>query len=212
MKIRGVLAATLLLCMAATLAPYAYAQDSPAPQSPPADPPGAVHVVLQTTLGNIRLVLDAGRAPVTTANFLRYVDAGRFNGISFYRALPVGDGGEFGLVQAGLRGGKDKLFDPIAHESPAATGISHKDGTISMARLDPGTATADFFIVVGDLTSLDGDPKDNDPGYAAFGHVVDGMNIVRQILAQPRDPTAGEEGMKGQMLAKPVQIVIARRE
>lgn len=175
--------------------------DTPAPP---------VHVVLQTTLGNIRLALDAQRAPVTTANFLRYVDAGRFNGVAFYRALKMSE--EFGLAQAGMRGEKANEFEPIAHESPAVTGISHTDGAISMARLEPGTATSDFFIVVGDLVSLDGDAAQNDPGYAAFGHVVDGMNVVRQILEQPRDPEAGGEGMKGQMLAEPVMIVVARRE
>jgi peptidyl-prolyl cis-trans isomerase A (cyclophilin A) len=179
-----------------------------AAETPPGQ--GRVHVVLQTTLGNIRLGLDAQRAPVTTANFLRYVDEGRFNGIAFYRALKMGD--EFGLAQAGLRGHQDKLFEPIAHESPADTGLSHTDGAISMARLDPGTATSDFFIVVGDLVSLDGNPAQDDPGYAVFGHVVDGMGVVRQILEQPRDPEAGQEGMKGQMLAEPVLIVVARRE
>ena len=194
------------------VAPVAWASEADeAPVEGHAAPEGAVFVGLQTTLGNIRLALDERRAPVTTANFLRYVDDGRFNGVDFYRALKVGDG--FGLVQAGMRGHKDREFEPIAHESPATTGISHTDGTVSMARLDPGTATSDFFIVVGDLVSLDGDPAQGDAGYAAFGRVVDGMGVVRQILEQPRDPEAGGEGgMKGQMLAEPVKVVVARRE
>lgn len=176
----------------------------------PAAEEAPVHVVLQTTLGNIRLALDAQRAPVTTANFLRYVDDKRFDGVDFYRALRVGEG--FGLVQAGMRGEKAREFEPIAHEAPAATGISHTDGAVSMSRFDPGTATSDFFIVIGDLVTLDGDPAQSDPGYAAFGHVVDGMSVVHQILEQPRDPEAGGEGMKGQILAQPVKIVVARRE
>ena len=157
-----------------------------------------VSVLFETALGNIRVELAQDRAPVTTGNFLRYVDAKRFDGIAFYRAVAIGDEGKFGLVQAGLRDSADKLFAPIAHESPAVTGLTHLDGTISMARFDPGTATADFFFVVGDLTSLDGKPADNDPGYAAFGRVAEGMEVVRQILTLPRDPEAGvESGMKG---------------
>lgn len=202
----SLLAAAGLFCIAAQ------AQGAPVEEATPAEGAAPVHVVLMTTLGNIRLALDAQRAPLSTANFLRYVDAKRFDGINFYRALEVGGEGEFGLVQAGLRGDASRQFEPVAHESPAQTGISHKDGTISMARLDPGTATSDFFIVIGDLVTLDGNPAQDDPGYAAFGQVIDGMNIVRQILMQPRDPDAGDEGMKGQMLAQPVQIVLARRE
>ena len=79
-----------------------------------------------------------------------------------------------------------------------------------MARLDPGSATADFFIVIGDLPALDGQPG-GDPGYAVFGRVLEGMDVVHKILGQPRDPNAGGEDMKGQMLATPVAIVTARR-
>ena len=181
------------------------ASTTPAPSVP-------VSVIFETTLGNIRVELAHDRAPVTTNNFLRYVDAKRFDGIAFYRAVAIGDEGKFGLVQAGLRDSAEKLYPPIAHESPAITGLTHLDGTISMARFDPGTATADFFFVVGDLTSLDGKPSDNDPGYAAFGRVAEGMDIVRQILVLPRDPEAGvESGMKGQMLASPVKVLSIRR-
>lgn len=204
---RQFLMAALLLVPAS----WALAQEVP-PAGDAVPDAQDVHVVLMTTQGNIHLALDAVRAPLTAANFLRYVDAGRFNGATFYRTLPIGDDGEYGLVQGGIRGDRERLFEPVAHESPAQTGLSHVDGTLSMARLDPGTATADFFIVVGNLVSLDGDPAKDDPGYAAFGRVTDGMDIVRRILVLPRDPQAGEEGMKGQMLAEPVQIVIARRE
>jgi peptidyl-prolyl cis-trans isomerase A (cyclophilin A) len=169
-------------------------------------------VVLLTTLGNITLALDEQRAPVTTANFLRYVEEKRFDGITFYRALPIGDEGRYGLVQGGAKGNPKRVLKPIAHESPAQTGLSHVDGAISMARMAPGSATGDFFIVLGGLISLDGNAESGDPGYAVFGRVSEGMEVVKQILAQPRDPAAGaESGMQGQMLAKPVQIVQARR-
>jgi len=199
-----------LIVWVALFAGPALAQEAtPAPAPAPSVP---VSVIFQTLLGNFRVELAQDRAPVTVGNFLRYVDAKRFDGISFYRAVAIGDEGKFGLVQAGLRDSADKLYPPIAHEAPAVTGLTHLDGTISMARFDPGTATADFFFVVGDLVSLDGNPADKDPGYAAFGRVAEGMEVVRQILNLPRDPEAGaESGMKGQMLAEPVKVLTVRR-
>lgn len=202
---QNIVAASLWL-----LATVAAAQDAQVAAAPGAG--GEVGVVLFTTQGNIHLAVDTRRAPVTAANFLRYVDAGRFDGITFYRAIAIGDEAEYGLVQGGLRSHPSQLYEPIAHESTAQTGLSHVDGALSMAHLEPGSATADFFIVVGNLVSLDGDPAKDDPGYAVFGRVTDGMAIVRRILVMPRDPEAGDEGMKGQMLAEPVQIVMARRE
>jgi peptidyl-prolyl cis-trans isomerase A (cyclophilin A) len=89
--------------------------------------------------------------------------------------------------------------------------LSHVNGAISMARADPGTATADFFIVIGDLVGLDAQPNGGDQGYAVFGHVVDGMDVVHVIFGQPRSETAGEGVMHGQMLAAPVKILTARR-
>jgi peptidyl-prolyl cis-trans isomerase A (cyclophilin A) len=171
----------------------------------------AVNVALHTTHGDIHLALDPEHAPVTVKNFLRYVDAKRFDGADFYRAVKIDEEGKYGLVQGGLKGNPKRVFKPIAHESPRVTGLSHLDGAISMARLDPGTATADFFFVVGDLTALDGQPEGSDVGYAVFGHVTDGMDVVRDILAQPRSLDAGEGAMKGQMLASPVKILSARR-
>lgn len=189
---------------------------SAAPAEPVAAPvaapvPAVVAVVLQTSLGDIRLAVEIERAPVTAANFLRYVDAKRFDGIGGYRAMKLDADGKYGLVQAGLRGDRKRVFKPIAHESPATTGLSHVDGAISMARLAPGSATADFFIVIGDLVSLDGKPDSDDPGYAVFGRVTEGMDVVRQMLDLPRDPNAGDAVMKGQMLAQPVRILTVRR-
>ena len=208
------------LCVFATGG--ASGQDAAAPATAAAEPagqagapapavPATVGVVLHTTLGDIVLALEKERAPITTGNFLRYVDQKRLDGSEFYRAMKVGDEGLYGLIQGGLQGNPKRVFKPIAHEPTRVTGLSHVDGAISMARAEPGTATADFFIVVGDLVSLDAQPDGGDPGYAVFGHVVSGMDVVRAILEQPRSPDAGQGVMKGQMIANPVKIISARR-
>jgi peptidyl-prolyl cis-trans isomerase A (cyclophilin A) len=170
-----------------------------------------VKVVLNTSQGEIVLALETERAPITAGNFLRYVDQKRLDGSEFYRAVALGDDGQYGLIQGGLRGNPKRVLKPIAHEPTTVTGLSHLNGAISMARADPGTATADFFIVIGDLVSWDAQPNGGDPGYAVFGHVVEGMDVVHAILGLPVSPTAGEGAMKGQMLASPVKILTARR-
>jgi peptidyl-prolyl cis-trans isomerase A (cyclophilin A) len=186
--------------------------DSSASQSGAGTPvPANVKVVLKTSLGDIVLAVETERAPITAANFLRYVDQRRLDGSEFYRSMAVGDDGQHGLIQGGLRGNPKRVLKPIAHESTAVTGLSHVNGAISMARADPGTATADFFVVIGDLVSLDAQPNGGDPGYAVFGHVVDGMDVIHVIFSQPRSSTAGQGVMKGQMLAIPVKILTARR-
>ena len=104
------------------------------------------------------------------------------------------------------------MLPPIKHESTLKTGLKHTDGVISMGRHALGTAQADWFICVGDMGYLDADPKDpSNPGFAAFGKVVDGMPVVQAILGQPTDPNKGEGAMKGEMLVKPVKIVSIRR-
>ena len=199
-----------------TVASLASAQTSLSPVAPIA-PAATVSVLLQTSLGPILLLIEKQRAPITAANFLRYVDQKRLDGCGFYRAMTFGDAGALGLVQAGLRGNPKKSFKAIAHEPTTVTGLSHIDGALSMARAAPGTATSDFFIVLGDLTSLDAKAADagnavgGDPGYAVFGRVVEGMEVVRAITQQPRSETAQVEAMKGQMLAAPVKILTARR-
>ena len=179
--------------------------------SPPVPEPATVQVSIVTSAGPIVIALEKDRAPVTTANFLRYVDAKRFDGVSFYRAMKLGPG--FGLIQGGLRNDPKRLFPPVAHEPTTATGLTHGDGTISMARDVPGSATADFFITVGALTSLDADPKQSgdNAGFAAFGRVVEGMEVVRGILDAPTSATEGDGVMKGQMLAPTIRIISARR-
>ena len=183
---------------------------------PPAPLPDLVKIVLTTELGPIELELDAKRAPIATRNFVRYVDQRRFDGITFYRAmkLPWGEQPN-GLIQAGTRGEPKRDLPPIAHETSDQTGILHKAGAISMARWAPGSAKGDFSILLADMPSLDADPKSTDPearaGYTAFGRVSGGMEVVRQIFDAPISPTLGEGAMKGQMIAKPVKVLTARR-
>lgn len=169
------------------------------------------HVRLQTSEGTILLALEWDRAPKTTANFLRYVDEKRFDGTSFYRAMKVSPA--LGLIQAGARNDPKRILPPVVHEPTTRTGLSHVDGTISMARYAPGSATGDFFIVIGAMPSLDANPAGvgDNQGFAAFGHVVGGMEVVHRILDAPTAPDKGEGPMKGQMLAAPVQIIAARR-
>lgn len=206
--------------MLCRLAPIAFLFATPlAAQVPPSVPLVApalasrdvVRVALDTSAGRIVLELDKGRAPVTTANFLRYLDAKRLDGIFFYRAMKLWEG--TGLVQAGVRDGA-KLYPPIAHEPTAKTGIKHEDGTISMARAAAGSARGDFFITIGRIEGFDaGSGQDGDDlGYAAFGRVVEGMDVVKRLLLAPVSPTAGaKDGMQGQMLVTPVKILKAAR-
>ncbi|WP_313433831.1 peptidylprolyl isomerase [Novosphingobium sp.] len=219
------LAAPLVLAFSAAVP--ALAQDSPpassatAPPAPASPAPAVatspvehVYVALTTSAGVIVLDLDKTHAPLTVANFLKYVDGKRFDGANFYRAMHLDWGDQpNGLLQGGLQG--VNVLPPVAHEPTSATGISHKAGTISMARFAPGSATADFTIMLGDIPSLDAKPDSDNPdlkaGFAAFGHVVSGMDVVRKIWDEPRSPTKGDGVMKGQMLDPMVKIVSARR-
>jgi peptidyl-prolyl cis-trans isomerase A (cyclophilin A) len=197
----------LALLAAALLAAPAFAQEAP-PTPTPA--PRTVNVLLRTSEGDITVALEVERAPITAGNFLHYVDTHRLDGTEFYRAMRIGEGG---LVQGGVRD-SSKLFPPIAHEPTSQTGLSHTDGAISLARTAPGTATADFFIIVGDrMTGLDAGPNSGGDhlGFAAFGHVTAGMDVVRRILAAPTSPTEGEGVMRGQMLSPRITIITARR-
>jgi peptidyl-prolyl cis-trans isomerase A (cyclophilin A) len=182
------------------------------PAAPPSPAPEVVKVVMHTAQGDIHLAIEKGRAPITAGNFLRYVDQKRFDNITFYRAMKVDEVGKYGLVQGGLRGDPKRVYPAIAHEPAAVTGLSHVNGAISMAQAKPGTATADFFIIIGDLVSLDGKNTPEDPGYAVFGRVTEGMDVVNAMMALPKSPTAGEGVMKGQMLSEPVKVLTTRRE
>ena len=167
--------------------------------------PGFVRVRLETTMGPIVLALDAKRAPATTANFMKYVDDGRFDGISFYRAARQKQAPQFGFIQSGIRTDARRFLDMIPHESTKQTGIKHLDMTISMARRgEPGSANGNWFISVGAMPWMDWKP--DSAGYAAFGRVVAGQAVVKRILAQP---TGG--GMNGTLLMKPVYVKRAVR-
>ena len=173
-------------------------------------------VVMETELGEIVIALETERAPITAGNFLRYVDEKRLDGTVFYRAMRLDwDPQPNGLVQGGTQYDPDRILPPIAHEPTSETGIRHVAGTISMARYEPGSATGDFSILLLPQPSLDADPVSEDAdrraGFAAFGHVVRGMEVVRAIFDAPVDPEKGEGWMKGQMLADPVAIVSVRR-
>ena len=198
------------------LATTAVAQEESAPPTAPAEESETVLVVLETTMGDITAAIETERAPITAANFLRYVDEGRFDGTVFYRAMPLEWGEQpNGLIQAGTQHDPKRVLPPIAHEPTSETGVTHVRGALSMARNAPGTATGDFSIMLQEQPGMDADPTSDDPelraGYAAFGHVVDGMDVVEAIHAAPTDPDKGEGWLKGQMLADPVEIVEARR-
>jgi peptidyl-prolyl cis-trans isomerase A (cyclophilin A) len=173
-------------------------------------------VKLDTSLGAIIIEVDVRRAPLSAGEFLRYVDLGLYDGGAFYRVVradtdtaPV----RIDVVQGGLTA-LDRALPPIAHESTARTGIHHKDGTISLARREVGTASgAKFFICLGNQPALDfgGNRNADGQGFAAFGRVIKGMNIVRKIYGLPVDPNSGTGPGKGQTLADPVVIQAATR-
>jgi peptidyl-prolyl cis-trans isomerase A (cyclophilin A) len=169
-------------------------------------------VALETGQGVIVLELEDQKAPITTANFLRYVDTRKYNGGSFYRASRTVGAPTSGSIQAGPFASA-RHFPPIAHESTAKTGLRHKAGTISLTRNEPGSATSDFFICASDQPYLDAHPGQagDNQGFAAFGHVVQGMDVVRKILAMHTAKDAPMPAMKGQMLDPPVPIVSAKR-
>ena len=180
-----------------------------APASPPeASVPAAelVPVAIETSLGRIVVALDKTHAPISTANFLHYVDTHRFDGESFYRAMKT-EGSS--LIQGGVHSNALKLFPPIKHEPTSQTGLHNVAGSISFANAGPGTARADFFILASDVPAFDSSA--DDPGYAVFGHVVEGMDVVRKILDSPVSPTKGEGALKGQMLDPPVKIIKVAR-
>jgi peptidyl-prolyl cis-trans isomerase A (cyclophilin A) len=183
---------------------------APAPPTQAAAPQeDLVPVAIDTSLGRIVVALDRRRAPITTANFLRYVDAHRLDGETFYRAMHSAGGG---LIQGGVRSDVRKLFPPVADEPTSKTGLKNVAGAISMARGEPNSVRADFFILVSDMPGLDAGANPADPdGYPVFGHVTEGMDVVKKIFEAPISPTMGEGVMKGQMLDPPVKIIKAAR-
>lgn len=206
------------------LATPVLAQTSPAPAPQPAPTPAVAptpvaalpRVKIDTTVGSFTVEVETAKAPVTAANFLHYVDQKKLDGITFYRTCKVAD--KFGFVQFGTNGDPKRTLPPIKHEPTTITGLKHLNGTLSTARLAPGSARGDFTISVGDQPSFDADPTRPEDatktnlGYAAFGSVVDGMDVVLKIFDAPIDPNATVRGsFKGEVPVAPVRVLSARR-
>lgn len=204
-----VVSALFLTLMAADLAiltPSAIARKAP-------QPGGIVRVKLETSAGPIVIAVDTRRAPKTAANFLAYVDDGRFDGTKFYRAARAKYDPRQGFIQGGIETDARRILPPFPLETTAQTGLRHLDGTISMARReDPDSAGGNYFICVGRAPQMDAQPGQNGPGkkgFAAFGRVAEGMAVVRRILAMPTG--GGTDGMRGQMLLRAVRVTRAVR-
>ena len=179
----------------------------------PVRPDGDVLVRLQTGLGAIDIAVDTAHAPLTAANFLRYVDGGLYNDGRFHRATRPDnytpappDRPAMAIIQAGINPARRKEgFGPIPLERTSVTGLKHLTGTVSMARTPTAdSATSDFFICLDDQPSLDfgGRRFDDAQGAAAFGQVVAGLDVVRRIQQQP---------VQGQNLTPPITITSAAR-
>jgi peptidyl-prolyl cis-trans isomerase A (cyclophilin A) len=159
-KRRDLLALGLALSASSALAQTTPAPTTAQPATPPpaVAKPATVRVNMDTGQGRIVIELETGRAPITAGNFLRYVDQKRYDGANFFRASRAPGSADYGLIQGGVQNDPAKVLKPIAHEPTTKTGIKHTDGTLSIGRNAPGTATSDFFICVGDAPYLDADP------------------------------------------------------
>ncbi len=168
---------------------------------------GKIRVLLETELGEIELELDGDSAPQTTANFLRYVDAERYDGGRFHRAVRLDNQNRSDVLIEVIQGGPNdgQGFPSIELERTRDTGLMHTDGAISMARGGPDTASSGFFICIGDQPSLDfgGQRNADGQGFAAFGMVVRGMDVDRRIQQLPTP--------EGETLQPPITILRATR-
>ena len=186
----------------------------PAAVTPPVEvaaPDTRPYVALKTDAGTIVVRLEDKRAPITSANFLRYVDSKRMDGFKFYRTTRSwGEGNK--LIQAGNRGDPRTNFPPIAHEPTTKAGLTNCDGALVMAHLRPGDATTDFFLLLSDIKGFDADaPGGDGAGFAVFGEIASGRDVAEKIFAMPVSETAGEGVMRGQILDPAVTILSARR-
>ncbi len=166
-------------------------------------------ILMETEMGEITIEVYPDKAQVTASNFLTYIDENRFEGAVFYRIVrsnnQPGDSIRIAVIQGGLyEDNHPAMLPPITHESTDQTGILHKDGVISMARWHPGTATSEFFICVGDQPELDykGRRNPDEQGFAAFGKVIAGMDVVIKIHQLP---------VEGQYLDPTVKILKVSR-
>lgn len=177
--------------------------------------PQSVQLTMQTSLGTMELELYPEKAPLTVANFLRLADGGHLDGATFYRTVsPENDNGSpaISVIQGGI-GDAQSPFAPIAHESTMQTGLPHLDGSLSMARAGVGTASTEFFICVGAQPALDFAATRNadGEGFAVFGQVVSGMDVVREIHQAPADAPTEFEYFQNQLINEPVVIESVRR-
>ena len=204
---------TVLALAALAFLPVACGPDAgeePA-EAPPAETVEAtVNIVIETAIGEIEVELYPERAPLSVAQFLRYVDGGHYEGAAFYRATHTAGGDAHDVVQGGLRSlpmlvrdarreaAEEPPFPPIPHETTHDTGIRNERGTLAYARSEPGTANSEIFFNVGDNFVLDtdaGDPTRDGYGYATFGRVVGGMEVLEEIHGLPTDaPAASRNG------------------
>ena len=173
-------------------------------------------VVLETELGAITIEVDEERAPLSSASFLAYVDAGYYDGAAFYRVVTLENDNGSPLIEV-IQGGvtdEARRLPPVEHETTQETGILHEDGVISLARTDPGTASGEaFFICIGDQPALDyGATRNPDGlGFAAFGRAVEGMDVVRAIHGRDANGPSEDPYTDGQILTSNVMIVSAER-
>ena len=176
-----------------------------------------VRVRVQTELGDIVLEVDQAKAPATAANFLRYVDAGHFDGGEWHRTVKMDNQPEstikIEVIQAGVNPDRTKDgFPAIALERTNKSGLLHKDGVVSMARGGPDSATSGWFICINDQPSLDfgGMRNPDGQGFGAFGRVVSGMDVVRRIQAAPSSATR-TTNTEAQRLTPPIKILKVAR-
>ena len=185
-----------------------------------------VAVVLETDLGEIEVRVYPDRAPISASNFLAWVEGGHYEGATIYRVTRSDNTtgpGAIEVVQGGLLGEELRSgaptspstgpIPPIAHETTDTTGMPNERGTIAYARLEPGTADSEFFVNIADNPALDTGNTMRQPdgqGYATFGRVVRGMEILEEIQGLPTITDAGSEVLRGQMLEQAVPIRHAR--
>jgi peptidyl-prolyl cis-trans isomerase A (cyclophilin A) len=167
--------------------------------------------MIATSHGDIEVEVYPGKAPITSENFLRYVDDGLYDGTAFFRTVTMDNQPNSEVKIEVIQGGtlpRDRAYPStypaIEHETTEETGLSHVDGAISMARMKPGTATSSFFICIGDQPELDygGNRNPDGQGFAVFGYVTEGMDVVRKIHKEPYE---------GQRLQPPIEILTVRR-
>ena len=177
----------------------------------------AVRVRVQTELGDIVIEVDPVKAPLTTANFLKYVDGGHYDGGRFHRTVQMDNQPEstvkIEVIQAGVNPDRAKeAFAAIPLERTSVTGILHKDGVVSMARGAPDSATSGWFVCINDQPSLDfgGTRNPDGQGFAAFGRVITGMDVVRKIQAAPSS-TNRTTNTEAQRLIPPIKILKVAR-